>query len=175
VLPYQGVLKMESKNYILSKETAAKKLNRMALEVAERNCDEKQLIFIGIRDHGLVIAQKVAAHLKTVIAAEIIVLDLSLDKVKPSLIEVKPAIDFNNKVVVLVDDVANSGKTMLYALKPLLEFYPKKIQTMALVDRTHKTFPIEVDYVGISISTTPDEHIFVEVANDEVTGAYVIS
>src|ERR1700741_5476767 len=119
---------MESKNYILSKETAAKKLNRMALEVAERNYDEKQLIFIGLRDHGLVIAQKVAAHLKTVIAAEIIVLDLSLDKIKPSLIELKSPIDFNNKVVVLVDDVANSGKTMLYAGTPVLEAEPKKIQ-----------------------------------------------
>jgi pyrimidine operon attenuation protein / uracil phosphoribosyltransferase len=174
VLPFQRVFKMGNKKYILSKETAAKKLNRMALEVAERNYDEKQLIFIGIRDHGLVIAQKVAEHLKTVISAEIIVLDLSLDKIKPSSIALQPTFDFNDKVIVLIDDVANSGKTMLYALKPLLEFYPKKIQTMALVDRTHKTFPIEVDYVGISISTTTDEHIFVEVENNEVTGAYVV-
>jgi pyrimidine operon attenuation protein / uracil phosphoribosyltransferase len=165
---------MESKKYILSKETAGKKLSRMALEVAERNYDEKQLILIGIKDHGLAIANKIAAHLKTVLSAEIIVVSLKLDKLKPSEISLTPAIDFNDKVVVLIDDVANSGKTMLYALKPLLEFYPKKIQTMALVDRTHKAFPVEVDYVGISISTTPDEHIFVEVAKEEVTGAYVV-
>jgi pyrimidine operon attenuation protein/uracil phosphoribosyltransferase len=62
---------------------------------------------------------------------------------------------------------------MLYALKPLLEHYPKKIQTLALVERTHKTFPVDVDYVGFSVSTTPDEHIYVEVHNDTVTGAWI--
>ncbi|MEI9959288.1 MAG: hypothetical protein WDM90_23910 [Ferruginibacter sp.] len=64
---------------------------------------------------------------------------------------------------------------MLYALKPLLEFYPKKIQTLALVERTHKIFPVDVDYVGFSVSTTLDEHIYVEVAGDAVTGAWIES
>ena len=62
---------------------------------------------------------------------------------------------------------------MLYALKPLLETYPKKIQTLALVERTHKSFPIDVDYVGLSISTTLDEHIYVEVNEDEIGGAWI--
>ena len=74
----------------------------------------------------------------------------------------------------MIDDVANSGKTMLYALKPLLDQYPKKIQTLALVERTHKTFPVQVDYIGMSVSTTLDEHIYVEVEKDEITGAYMI-
>lgn len=81
--------------------------------------------------------------------------------------------DFNDTTIILIDDVANSGRTMLYALKPLLEQYPKKIQTLALVERTHKTFPLDVDYVGISVSTTLDEHIYVEVENDAVTGAWI--
>ena len=62
---------------------------------------------------------------------------------------------------------------MLYALKPLLDQHPKKIQTMALVERTHKTFPVDVDYVGISVSTTPDEHIYVGEGNGEITGAWI--
>ncbi len=82
--------------------------------------------------------------------------------------------NFNDKVIVLIDDVRTGGKTMLYALNLCWSFYPKKIQTMALVNRTHKIFPVEIDYTGISISTTLDEHIFVEVENDEVNGAYVI-
>jgi len=73
----------------------------------------------------------------------------------------------------LIDDVANSGRTMLYALKPLLEKLPKKIQTLALVERTHKSFPVDVDYVGLSVSSTTDEHIVVEVEAGEVLGAWM--
>ena len=81
--------------------------------------------------------------------------------------------DFNDKAIILIDDVANSGRTMLYALKPLLQQLPQKIQTLALVERTHKSFPVDVDYVGLSVSTTADEHIVVEVENGEVMGAWM--
>ncbi|MET0243089.1 MAG: phosphoribosyltransferase family protein [Flavitalea sp.] len=79
----------------------------------------------------------------------------------------------DDKVIILVDDVANSGKTLLYALKPFLEFHPKKIQIVVLVGRTHKSFPIQPDYVGLSLSTTFQEHIFVEVNGERVTGAWM--
>lgn len=164
----------KSKKYILSKITAEKKLQRIALEIAERNYDEKELVFIGIKDNGVVIANKIAGYLKKNISCKVILAELELDKRKPSFVKITPQIDFNDKVIVLIDDVANSGKTMLYALKPLLERYPKKIQTLALVERTHKIFPVEVDYVGLSVSTTLDEHIFVEVETGEINGAYMI-
>ena len=165
---------MSNKKYILSKISAEKKLRRMTLEIAERNYDAKEIVFIGIKDNGFVIANKIAKEIKTIIDCQTTVIELGLDKTKPSVITLDPVIDFTDKIIVLIDDVANSGKTMLYALKPLLEQYPKKIQTLALVERTHKSFPVEVDYVGISISTTLDEHIFVEVENEEITGAYII-
>lgn len=164
---------MAEKKYILSKETAEKKLRRMALEVAERNFDEQQIILIGIKDNGLVIAHLISNYLKEVFTGEVIVTALNLNKKMPDAIVITPAMDFNNKTILLIDDVANSGKTMLYALKPLLETYPKKIQTLALLERTHKSFPVDVDYVGLSISTTLHEHIFVEVLDDKVTGAWM--
>lgn len=164
---------MANKKYILSKETAEKKLRRMALEVAERNYGEPQLVLIGIKDSGLIVAHKIFNYLKEVFKGEVIVTSLSMDKKNPSAILIEPAIDFNDKIILLIDDVANSGKAMLYALKPLLETHPKKIQTLALVERTHKSFPIDVDYVGISISTTLDEHIFVEVEGTEIMGAWM--
>ena len=71
------------------------------------------------------------------------------------------------------DDVANSGKTMLYAMKPFLAFHPKKIQTLALVERTHKKYPVKTDYVGLSVATTLQEHIFVDVESDTIKGAYL--
>ena len=164
---------MSTKKYILSKEVSEKKLRRMALQMAEQNYDEPQLILIGIKDNGLVIARKICTYLQDVYKGEIVVVELSMNKRMPAEIELTPLIDFNGKAIVLIDDVANSGKAMLYALKPLLETYPKKIQTFALVERTHKTFPIDVDYVGLSISTTLHEHIFVEVEGEEVVGAYI--
>lgn len=164
---------MANKKIILSKDIAEKKLCRMALEVAEQNYGEPQLVLVGIKDNGIIIANRICHYLKEVYNGEVIVAALSLDKKKPALISVAPSIDFNDKVVLLIDDVANSGRTMLYALKPLLEAYPKKIQTLALVERTHKSFPIDLDYVGLSISTTLDEHIAVEVAGAEVMGAWM--
>lgn len=164
---------MAAEKYILSKETAEKKLRRMALEVAERNYGEQQLVLVGIKENGCIIANKIRNYLQEIFTGEVLVVELTLDKKQPAAITIVPAIDFNNKVILLIDDVANSGKTMLYALKPLLETYPKKIQTLALLERTHKSFPIDVDYVGLSISTTLDEHIFVEVKDEEVVGAWM--
>ena len=164
---------MENKKQILTSEVANKKLRRMALEVMEQNYDAKQLILIGIKANGIVIAQKISSFLKEDFKGEVIVLELSMDKKNPLTVTLNAEMDFNDKTIVLIDDVANSGRTMLYALKPLLEKLPKKIQTLALVERTHKSFPVDVDYVGVSVSTTTDEHIVVEVADGEVTGAWM--
>ena len=164
---------MEQRKQIMTAEVANKKLRRMALQVVEQNYDEPQLILIGIRQSGSVIAEKISQYLKEVFSGEVIILELSMDKKSPLNINIEPSIDLNDKIIILIDDVANSGRTMLYALKPLLNHLPKKIQTLALVERTHKSFPVDVDYVGFSVSTTLDEHILVEVANGEVTGAWL--
>ena len=161
------------RKYILSKEIAGKKLRRMALELVERNYDEPQLVLVGIKENGIVIADKLANHLTAIFKGEVIVTSLTINKKHPGEVIIEPPIDFNNKVVVLIDDVANSGRTMLYSLQPLLKNYPKKIQTAALVARTHKSYPIALDYVGLSISTTLDEHIYVEVLEGEVEGAWM--
>ncbi len=161
------------KKYILSKEIATRKLRRMALELVERNYDEPQLVLVGIKENGVVIADKLANQLKDIFKGKVIVTALTINKKHPGEVIIEPPIDFNNKVVVLIDDVANSGRTMLYSLQPLLKTYPKKIQTAALVERTHKSYPIALDYVGLSISTTLDEHIYVEVQEGEVLGAWM--
>ena len=75
--------------------------------------------------------------------------------------------------MLLIDDVANSGKTLLYGLKPLMEYYPRTIQTLVLVERMHKLYPVKPTYVGLSVATTLEDHIQVEVSNGEITGAYI--
>ena len=164
---------MENRKQILTAEVANKKLRRMALQVVEENYIETQLVLIGIKNHGTAIAKKISQYVKEVFTGEVLVFELSLDKKNPLEIHLNTNMDFTGKTIVLIDDVANSGRTMLYALKPLLQQLPKKIQTLALVERTHKSFPVDVDYVGFSISTTADENIKVEVENGEVTGAWL--
>ena len=164
---------MEQRKQIMTAEVANKKLRRMALQVVEQNYNETQLILIGIKSSGSVIAEKIGQYLKEVFSGEVVILELNMDKKNPLNISLDSDLDLNDKTIVLIDDVANSGRTMLYALKPLLTQLPKKVQTLALVERTHKSFPVYVDYVGFSISTTLDEHILVEVGDGEVTGAWL--
>ena len=158
---------------ILDKESIKMKLGRMALEIVENNLEEDSIILVGIEENGSVIARTMEKLLKEHSALNVQLVNLRLDKKHPGEITLSEEVDITNKVIILVDDVANSGKTILYSLKPFLEFHPKKIQTLALVERTHKIFPVNLDYKGLSVATTLQEHIFVEVKNEDVVGAYL--
>jgi pyrimidine operon attenuation protein/uracil phosphoribosyltransferase len=162
------------KKYILDKDSTARKLRRLAFEIVERNYDEQQLFFAGIRQSGLTVARLLAEEVRSISNIHVELVEVSLDKKKPVEVSIDRAIDFNDQSIVLIDDVASSGKTMLYALKPFLQFQPRKIQTLVLVERTHKTFPVQPDYVGLSVATTLEEHIYVELTDTEITGAYLI-
>jgi pyrimidine operon attenuation protein / uracil phosphoribosyltransferase len=162
-----------TKNYILDKAVAAKKLKRMAYEILENNINEEHIILAGIRDSGSVVARCIRKILSEISAVKTELITITLDKHLPKDVKLSEKPDFNGKVVIVIDDVANSGKTLLYALKPFLEYQPKKIQTLILVERSHKTFPVHPDYVGLSIATTLQEHIYVEVNDEEVLGAYL--
>ncbi len=165
---------MGNSNYILSKDAAREKLHRMALEIAEQiSEDDVPVVLIGIRQSGLVIAEKIAGLLRLYVTVPVQLLSVTLDKQHPSEVSLSEQVDLNGKNIVVVDDVSNSGRTLLYALKPLLQYFPKRIQTLVLVERMHKLYPIKPDYVGLSIATTLQDHILVEVENGEVTGAYV--
>ncbi|MEO6962728.1 MAG: phosphoribosyltransferase family protein [Puia sp.] len=161
------------KNYILSPETASRKLRRMAYEILENNFAEKEIILAGIRVNGSVIARNIQALLKEISTLSTELLTVNLTKQKPQQVTLDKELSFDNKVVLLIDDVSNSGKTLLYALKPFLEADLKKIQTLVLVERRHNTFPVKPDYVGLSVATTLQEHIIVEVEGDQVIGAWL--
>ncbi|MCK9402259.1 MAG: phosphoribosyltransferase [Chitinophagaceae bacterium] len=165
---------MEQKNYILNKEEAGQKLHRMALELAEDlNGDLQPVIIIGIRNNGTIIAEKMGVLLKSYVTNEIKIISVSMDKSRPGKVTLSEQLNFDDSHVVIADDVTNSGKALLYALKPLLDFHPKTIQTLVLVERMHKLFPVKPDYVGLSVATTLQDHIQVEVVDGEVMGAYI--
>ncbi len=161
------------KNYILSPEIAAKKLKRMAYEILENNDGEAGFILAGIRESGTAIAKRIQELLKEIAGINAEFITVSLDKKNPKEVTISSYPDFQNQVIILIDDVSNSGKTLLYAIKPFLDLNPKKIQTLVLVERRHNAFPVKPDYVGLSVSTTLQEHIYVEVEMGMVKGAWL--
>lgn len=166
-------MNQEPASIILDSDTISRKLRRMAYEVYERNSEEKELILAGVFERGKVVASHLAVLLKEIAPFNIQMVEIHIDRQHPTDVHLGEKIDFEGKVVVLVDDVANSGRTLLYAMKPILEYVPRKIQTAVLVDRTHKSFPVTVDYTGHSLATTLQENILVEIEANEIKGAYL--
>ncbi len=161
------------KNYVLTQERAEKKMRRMAYEILENNIGEKLIILAGIRESGSVIARNIRQLLQEIGSIDTELITISLDKKHPREVTLSKQLPFDDAVIILVDDVANSGRTLLYALKPFLDFHPKKIQSLVLVERSHNAFPVKPDYVGLSIGTTLQEHIYVEVEHEKVKGAWL--
>ncbi len=164
---------LQTKNCVLDQDAITRKLKRMALEVAERNSDENELIIAGIAGNGEVVAKNLVAELKKISKIQIHTTTVQLNKKDPLQVNFHPQIVPENKTIIIVDDVANTGKTMMYAFKPLLDAHPKKVQTLVLVERSHKLFPVQTDYAGLSIATTLQEHITVETKDDKITGAWL--
>lgn len=145
----------------------------MAPEIAERNFGKDEIIIIGIKESGTFIAKKIEEYLKEIFPGKITTLELSINKKNPGDVTLSEKAELRNKIILLVDDVANSGRTMLYAMRSFLDHYPAEIQTLALVERTHKLFPVALNYRGISVSTTESENITVIVENGIVKGAEI--
>ena len=165
---------MSAKRYVLNADNAAQKLHRMALEIAENlSGDDTPLVLIGVRNSGTAIAEIIAGYVREYIFTEITVISVALDKHEPDEVTLSVDINLNGKNIIVIDDVANSGKTLMYAMKPLLNFLPKRIQTLVLVERMHKSFPVKPDYVGSSIATTSQDFIEVEVVDGKVAGAFI--
>lgn len=165
---------MSEQNKLLTKAVAKEKLHRLALEIAENlEEDTDALLLIGIKKSGTAIAQSIHFFLQQYISIPIDIREMTFDKQDLRVSNITGDADFSNKHIILIDDVSNSGRTLLYALKPLLEYIPKKIQTLVMVERMHKLYPIHSDYVGLSIATTQHDYVSVEVEDGKVVGAYI--
>ncbi|RYD97021.1 MAG: phosphoribosyltransferase [Sphingobacteriales bacterium] len=158
---------------ILSKEQIARKIKRMAYEIWEENSKEKEVIIFGIAEGGAVLASSLKKVLDKESDLKTTLEILKLDKQHVTTFSHKPSSGIKGKSIVIVDDVANSGKTLLYVMKPLLDFEPKKIQLVVLVDRKHKNYPVVPDVIGFSVASTLQEHIRVSCEGDKITGAFL--
>ncbi|MGI8893933.1 MAG: phosphoribosyltransferase family protein [Bacteroidia bacterium] len=166
-----------SKTLILTALQIEQRITRIAWQIYEDNAEEKNIIIAGIANSGYILAQRITEKLKEISPIKPILIKVKLDKENPLSGNVKiegEAQNFDNKVVILVDDVLNSGKTLMYGMKPFLEADVRKISTAVLVDRNHNRFPVATDYTGISLSTTLQEHISVEIDKLKKEGVYLI-
>ena len=163
----------QTRTAILDEGAVQRKIKRMALEVAEQNAGEKEIVIAGINGNGVTVANCIADELKELASLQVRVITIQLNKRELSEVTLEPAIDTRDKVIIIADDVANTGRVMFHALKPFLVSSPRKIQTLALVERSHKEFPIHTDYTGLSIATTLQEHIVVETEGKTIKGAWL--
>lgn len=159
---------MAEKTIILNNKQILQKMDRMAYQIYENYYNENELIIAGIAPDGEVLAKKILEKLEAISNIKVTYANIILNKNNPLSDPVKLSInknEFENKHIIIVDDVLNSGLTMMYAINKFLETTVKSIKTLVLVDRSHKRYPIKVDFVGLSLSTTLQEHV--QVSLDE--------
>ena len=163
-----------NRTQILSKKQIQQKLNRIAWEIFEANYQESVIVIAGISGNGFLIAQRLSSIIKEISEIEILLTEITINKKEPFNSPIELSLeekDYTGKVVILTDDVINSGKTMIYGVKHFLNVPIKKINTTALIDRKHPRFPIRTDYAGLVLSTSIKDHVAVELGEDE--GVYV--
>ncbi len=160
-------------NQILTHEQIQHKVKRIAYQIYEANVEEENIIIAGIDGGGLKLAKKLGSTLKKITTADISICKVSMDKKNPLKSGVETSIPesaYKDKSVVLVDDVLNSGTTLIYGVHHFLKTPLKQLKTAVLVNRNHKKYPVKADYKGISLSTSLKEHVHVkfEAKNDMV-------
>lgn len=153
---------------ILDKARIDRKLLRMAWQIWEHNSNQDAVTLIGIADNGFYLAERLAAHLNAICPLRISILRLDLNKRAPLETSIHLSGAITDSSLVLVDDVANSGKTLLYALKPLIDASPEQILIAVLVERKHKSFPVAPDIIGQRVATTLQENILVTIEGDNI-------
>lgn len=154
---------------VLNSKQIDQKIKRISYEILEHNFDEKKLFIVGINSNGLRFAQIIKNQLSTIFKNEIILGNISLNPAHPNKNEI--SIDLDSKVlhqasIIIVDDVANTGRTVFYAYKALIDKLLKKVEVAVLVDRKHKSFPVAVKYLGLSLATTVKENIVVDLSKE---------
>ncbi|SEI03937.1 pyrimidine operon attenuation protein / uracil phosphoribosyltransferase [Paenimyroides aquimaris] len=163
-----------TQNIILTQQQIQQIVKRIAYQIYETFVNENEIVIAGIANSGYVFAKKISDEVSKISDLRVVLGKVEVNKQNP-LQEIKTDLqkaDYENKSVVLIDDVMNSGATLIYGVKYFLEVPLKKFKTAVLIDRSHKKYPVKADFKGISLSTSSLEHIQV-VFNDTEEYAYL--
>ena len=162
---------LSEKNIILKNIDIEKKIQRISLQILEDNIDEEGIVVFGISDNGLVIAKKLINHLSKISSIKSNLIKVIIDKDNPiDSIKYDSKFDINSSSVLIIDDVSQSGKTLQSVISNLLIYKPTKIKTAVIVNRDQTLYPVKVDYIGISLSTSVNNHVsFISDKNNELS------
>lgn len=155
---------------ILNKEQIKQKIKRMAMEIYENHANETEIILAGINTKGLALAKLLKKEIEMLCPLQCILSHIELNPAQPSTNDVKIDVShsfLNNKTIIIVDDVSNTGRTLFYAFGVLMDALPKVVETAVLIERTHKCFPVDVRFVGLRLATTLKEHINVNLTTEK--------
>ncbi|MFH6971801.1 phosphoribosyltransferase [Flavobacterium petrolei] len=161
-----------SKNIILTNQEIEHKIKRIAYQIYETFVDEEEIVIAGIAANGFTFAKKIALALETISPIKVSLCEVQINKQNPQL-PIHTSLSkeqYTNKGLILVDDVLNSGTTLIYAVRHFIDVPLKKFKTAVLVDRNHKKYPVKADFKGISLSTSLLEHV--QVIFDENNDSY---
>ena len=168
---------LSAQSQILDAAQIRQKITRIAFEIYERNFEETELVLVGIAENGFFFAELLSKELQKISPITISLHRLELNKTNPSAesIKLKPElINLQSKVVILADDVLNTGKTLAYSLPLFLDAQARKIEIATLIDRHHPLFPVAATYTGYSLATTLKEHIEVTFPEDGNFSAFLV-
>lgn len=159
----------DKKVLVLNKKQIDQKITRMAYQIWEDNLEESELVIAGIIDSGYTLAGRLQKELFRISGIKVTLMKITLDKDSSHLrAETDVPVDScTNKVVVLADDVLNSGRTLAYGLGVFLDIPLKKLRTAVLVNRSHRKFPISPDFTGLDLATIIKEHVDVVLSGHE--------
>ena len=162
-------------NKILDQENIKNATRRIAFQIYESNIDLKEIYLVGISSNGIIISNRIGDYLKKISKIDVNQIQLEMDKLNPrNKIKISTEVKYlKNKTIIIIDDVLNSGSTLLYAVNSFLSVPLNKIQTVVLVNRNHKKFPIKADFKGISLSTSIKEHIKVVLGSPKEEGVFL--
>lgn len=162
---------MSKSSVVLNSAQIKQKIERIAFEIIENTLEDKTVYLAGIEGNGYLFAERLVEQLNQHSDQEIRLFKVTVNKESPLEDAIALSIeseDLNDASVVLVDDVINSGRTMIHAVRKLLENPLKQLKVATLVNRTHRRFPVQADFVGVHISTTIKDNIVVELDKDEI-------
>ncbi len=161
---------------ILTHQQIITKVKRLAIEILENNYREDEIILAGINNNGMRFAKMLLEELQSRSRIQFRLSQIILSPKNPLEQQVSIDIsnqDLNDKVIIIIDDVGNTGRTIFYAFKALMDALPKKVETAVLVDRKHKSFAVKPDYVGLSLATTVGENIEVRLGDTLAFSAHL--
>ena len=162
---------MNDKSIVLNQEQIKQKIERIAYEILENTFEEKEIFVGGIAGNGFLLAERIVSKLNEISDQQIKLFEVTVNKDNPNDFAINLSIDdqdLSQSTIIIFDDVINSGRTMIHAVKRILDNKISVLKVATLVNRTHRRYPVQADFVGLNMSTTLKDNIIVELGAKEI-------